>query len=197
MAEATQPDPYRTLVDKLWNDGTLGAGVRKAAKELYPNLTLPDEQIEPVVAPLKAENKALQERLDKIEKERAEERKANEETRSRQTLEQSLEAARTKYNLTADGFDKMVSRMKETSNFTDAEAAAAWVAQQTPPPKAPTPNWAPKSMNLFGTKDGRDEKFKLLHSDPMEYLDSELQEFVNNPDAYVEADRAAMNPAGW
>ncbi len=98
-----------------------------------------------------------------------------------------LDAARNKYNLTSDGFDKMVERMKTTGNYADAEASAAWVAQQTPPTKAPTPGWAPKSMNLFGTKDGRDEKFKLLHEDPMGFMDAELQEFVRDPDAYVAA----------
>ena len=37
----------------------------------------------------------------------------------------SIEAARNAYNLTDEGLDKMVARMKETGNYTDPDAAAA------------------------------------------------------------------------
>jgi hypothetical protein len=92
--------------------------------------------------------------------------------------------------LTSDGLDKMVERMKATKNYSDAEAAAAWVAQQMPAPAAPGPTWAPKSMDLFGTKNAN-EKYKALHADPLAFADAELMEFSRDPDKYVRETFAA------
>lgn len=169
----------RALVDKNWRDPKIGADFRKNAKEAYPDIAIPEDTVDPVVAPLKAQldsvteiNKALIERLDKKDKEETE----RAQTASMQT---ALENARKKFSLTDEGFDKMVSRMKETSNFSDAEAAAAWVAQTTPAPKtASGPSWAPQNLDLYGSKTVNDD-YKLLHTDTEAYFDQTVAKILD------------------
>lgn len=192
--DAPAIDPALTrakqLIDKLWSDGKVGKDVRAHAKEMFPDITLPDDQIEPTLAPLRAEAEEMRNELKAIREERAAEVKARDEARTQQNLEAALTAAGSKYHLTGDGFDKMVAHMKETGNYTDAEGAAAWVAQQTPPPQAPGPSWAPQDLNLFGTSE-RDEKLALLHRDPVKYQDAEIMEMLRDPDKYVRDTFAA------
>ncbi len=185
MAEATEAQ-IRALaaLEKLWNDGEVGSAVQKKVKEIFPDAKTNDDVFGPVVAPLRAENEKLAAKLAKIEEERAAERKATEEASMKRSLEESLQSAREKYQLTDEGFDKMVARMKEKGNYADADAAAAWVAKQTPPAPAAGPSWKPQSMNLFGSKK-YDEALADLHRDPQEYMDNQLAQFVADPDAYV------------
>jgi len=185
MPEATEAQ-VRALaaLERLWNDGDVGPALQKKIKEIYPDAKTNDDVFGPVVAPLKAENEKLTKRLEKFEEERAAEKKAAEESSMKRTLEESLASARKAYNLTDEGFDKMVARMKETGNYVDAESAAAWVASKTPPAPVAGPSWKPQAMNLFGSKK-YDEAMADLHRDPAEYMDNQLAEFVRDPDAYV------------
>ena len=80
MAEATQAQIRAAeLLEQLWSDGEIGEKVRRAAKAKFPDAKIIDDTVAPFVAPLRAENVMLRERLDKIEKARAEERMAWEE----------------------------------------------------------------------------------------------------------------------
>jgi hypothetical protein len=174
------------LADALLKDSTLGSAARAKAKEMFPDkgIVFPEDRFEPYMAPLKSENDALKARIDAMEtRDREREAKAADDA-VRQNLEQGITNARAKYSLTAEGFDLMTQRMKETENFTDPEAAAAWVAMQAPKPKDPGPGWAPKSLDLFGSKN-YDEQWKQLHDNPEEYQDQQLRQFVADPDAYV------------
>ena len=112
------------LLEQLWLDGDIGEKIRKAAKAKFPDAKILDDTVAPFVAPLKAENAALKERLDKMEADRAAEREAAEKHSAQTNLESALARARQDYNLTDEGFDKMVARMKETGNYADADAAA-------------------------------------------------------------------------
>ena len=185
MAEATEAQ-IRALaaLEASWNDPEIGPGLQKKVKSLFPDAKTNDDVFGPVVAPLKAENEKLAQKLAKIEEERAAERKAAEEATMKRSLDDALTEARQKYNLTEEGFDKMVSRMKETGNYADAEAAAAWVASKTPPAPVAGPSWKPQAMNLFGAKKF-DEALAELHRDPQEYMDNQLAQFVSDPDGYV------------
>ena len=169
----------KALVDKSWKDPKIGAEFRKSAKETFSDIVIPEDTVDPVVAPIRAEldsvkemNKALLERLDKKDKD---------ETERAQTvsMENALANARKKYSLTDEGFDKMVARMKETSNFTDAEAAAAWVSSNEPAPK-PTggPSWAPQNLDLYGSKTAN-EDYKLLHTDTEAYFDQTVAQILS------------------
>lgn len=175
------------IFNEVFNDATSEAGkaLRAKAKEKNPALRLPEDAVEPLVAPFREENAALKARLDAMEAERAEEKKTREDDAAKSNLEAALAGARQRFNLTDEGFDKMVARMKETGNYGDAEAAAAWVAQQTPPPQAPGPYLGPQNIDLFGSSE-KDERFALLHQDPGgKFLDREFTDFIADPDKYV------------
>lgn len=170
------------LVNALWNDADVGAKIRSTAKARY-NIQLPDDAIDPVVAPLRKQ-------VEELSKSLAEEREAKKkrddeeaEAKQRQKIEDTIHSARQKYRLTQEGFEKMIKRMQDAQNYTDAEAAAAWVVSNEPPPTTPIPAWAPKSLDMKGNLDA--EMVKLLHSDPRGYEDAQLTEFFKDPDKYT------------
>lgn len=169
----------KALVDKNWKDPKIGAEFRKSAKESFPDITIPEETFDPVVAPVKAELEETRSQLAKaLERLDAREKKEVEDGQTA-AMERALSAARTKYSLTDEGFDKMTARMKETSNFTDAEAAAAWVASNTPAPKSTNgPSWAPQDLDLYGSKTQNDD-YKLLHTDTEAFFDQTVQQILS------------------
>ena len=180
-----QVDRVRDAFNKLWADTDLGPQVRKKVKELYPDVALPEDAAEPVVAPLRAQLDRLEAENAKMREEREAEKAAAAERSAQQSINDRLDAARKRFNLTEEGFDMMVAHMKETQNYTDAEGAAAWVVQQTPPPKPTGPYLGPQNINLFGTAE-KDERFALLHKDPMgAFLDQEFRDFTADPDKYI------------
>ncbi|HEY4355945.1 MAG TPA: hypothetical protein VGN16_09375 [Acidobacteriaceae bacterium] len=174
------------LVDKLWADKSpTGAAVRKQAKELFPEITIPDEQAELAVAPLQAKLEKTEADLQKLLEKVSARDKADDDMRAESAMSMKLQSARKNFGLTDAGYDKMVERMKETGNFSDAEAAAAYVVSQMPKPApSSSPSWLPEAANLFGTQQ-RDEQFEALHKDPRKYMDDQLREFARDPDAYV------------
>ena len=188
MAEATAAQIRAAeLLETLWHDGEIGERIQKAAKAKWDDVKTTGEAFAPIVAPLKAGQDALAAELKAIREERAAERNANEDRGNevqKKTFQASLEDARKSYNLTEEGFDKMVERMKTTSNYSDPEAAAAWVASKTPPVRVDGPTFGPQSLNLYGSQKA-DENMASLHRDPQRYMDEQLSEFVRDPDRYV------------
>ena len=173
----------RALAETLWTDKELGAKVQARAKEMFPDVKTNEDVFSPVLNPLREENAAMAKRLEAMQEKLAAREKAEEKTQ-RVSLEKQLDAARKNFNLTDEGFDKMVARMKETGNYSDADAAAAWVASKAPPAAVAGPTWKPQSMDLFGIKN-HDESMAALHRDPVGYQDAQLAEFVSDPDKYV------------
>jgi hypothetical protein len=154
MAEATQAQIRAAeLLEQLWSDGEIGEKVRRAAKAKFPDAKIIDDTVAPFVAPLRAENVMLRERLDKIEKARAEERMAWEEHSAKTMIEQAIDKARRDYSLTEDGIDKAVARVKEMGVSGDVgvavDAAAAWVASKTPPTAPAGPTWRSQDLDLL------------------------------------------------
>ncbi len=169
------------LINDLWNDGEVGAALRKKAKEKFADVRIPEDSVDPIVAPLKKELDEMRAEL-KAEREKvAKDKEADAESKTKQTIEDAIKSAREAYHLTDEGFDKMVARMKEKSSL-DAEAAAAWVISKEPPPPAPGPSWRPKYLDLKGSDA---ELAKLLHSDHEAYEDKVLGDFFKDPDGFV------------
>ena len=188
MAELT-PEHERALalVNNLWNDEDLGLKLQEKAKAQFPEIRTSAEAYAPLKAQFEAQIAAQKKQLDEMREERAAERKAAEEKAAemqKKSFEQQINAARDSYNLTDEGFDKMVARMKETGNYTDPDAAAAWVASKTPPAPVSGPTFGPQDLNFFGSSK-QDEKMAALHRDPQRYMDMELTEFSRDPDRYV------------
>jgi hypothetical protein len=174
----------KELIDALWNDGEVGKKIQAAAKAKWDDIRTTDDIMSPIVEPHLNKMKALEEKYEKLLEERLEEKRAAEDERVKLKLEEQLEKARRDYNLTEEGFNQMVDRMKATGNYSDAEAAAAYVASKAPPAKVAGPTWAPQDLDLFGSKN-RNDALVELHRDPMGYMDSQLTEFVSDPDKYV------------
>jgi hypothetical protein len=189
MSETGQVDPAKraqALVDKLWGDkSATGAAVRKAAKEMYPDITIPDEQAEIAAAPIKAEMEEIKGQLKTALDRLTAREKADDDMRVENDLAVKITSAAREFGLTESGKNKMMERMKETGNYTDAQAAAAYVVSQMPKP-APSnsPSWLPEAANLFGSQQ-REEQFESLHKDPRKYMDDQLREFARDPDKYV------------
>ena len=177
---------YRSkeLIDALWNDGEVGKKIQAAAKAKWNDVKTTEDMISPIVEPHLVKLRAMEEKYERILEERLEEKRANEDERVKVKLEEQLEKARRDYNLTEEGFNQMIDRMKSTGNYSDAEAAAAYVASKAPPAKVAGPTWAPQDLDLFGSKN-RNDALVELHRDPMGYMDSQLTEFVSDPDKYV------------
>jgi len=177
---------YRSkeLIDALWNDGEVGKKIQAAAKAKWNDVKTTEDMISPIVEPHLVKLRAMEEKYERILEERLEEKRANEDERVKVKLEEQLEKARRDYNLTEEGFNQMIDRMKSTGNYSDAEAAAAYVASKAPPAKVAGPTWAPQDLDLFGSKN-RNDALVELHRDPMGYMDSQLTEFAADPDKYV------------
>ena len=140
--------------------------------------------IEPEVSELRKALEASNEQLAKaVERMNARDR-ADEEAKVLREMEASVSTAVGKYGLTEEGRAKMLERMKETRNYTDVEAAAAYVAHNAPPSPSSGPSWLPRKTNFYGSADP-DETFKKLHTDPAGFLDEELARFTRDPNAYA------------
>jgi hypothetical protein len=186
-SERAQAANYRNLVSKVWDDPNLGGPVRKLAKEMFPDLRLPEDTIAPALAPLLKQNEELAARLKELADDRASEKKAREDKEKADRdadFETRLKAARDKYKLTDEGFDKMVARMKETGNYTDPFAAAAFIVSENPPPAEVGPVFGPGDLNFAGSATV-DPKYELLHRNPERYFDNEVRTMLQNPKAYV------------
>ena len=177
---------YRSkeLIDALWNDGEVGKKIQQAAKAKWNDIKTTDDVMSPIIEPHMNKLRAMEAKYEKLLEERLDEKRANEDERVKVKLEEQLEKARREYNLTEEGFNQMIDRMKSTGNYSDAEAAAAYVASKAPPAKVAGPTWAPQDLDLFGSKN-RNDALVELHRDPMGYMDSQLSEFVSDPDKYV------------
>ena len=174
------------LIRELTSDPTLGAQVRAKVKERFSDVSFIEDRIDPAVATLQArldEEAAARRALEATIAER--DQKAADAARAND-MQAALSKARADYRLTDEGFDLMVQRMKDTGNFTDAEAAAAWAASKNPVVKAPSTAYlGPQNVNFFGAAE-YNEDMKLLHKDPSGlFIDNEMNKFLADPDQYT------------
>lgn len=189
MTEATTPAAETAeqraakLVDALWADTSpAGKAVRAKAKELFPDVTTPEDTLAPVIAPMQAALEEMREKFEKAEEARQASEAARAESDAKVDMSARLNAAADRVGLTGDGLDKMVARMHETKNYTDPEAAAAWVAQQTPPTVVPKAQWGDRHLDFVGSKNKvDDELFRQLHTDPLGYQDNMLAAYAADP----------------
>ena len=175
------------LMEKLWGSADLGPTIRKIAKETFPDIRVPEELVDPVVAPLRQENEALKKRFNELAAKFEAREQKDAESQTFKELEAAVNRAVEKFGLTDEGRAAMLDRMKETKNFTDVEAAAAFIAHSKPPKVSEGPSWASSAqkMNLFGSAEP-DEQYKRLHINPEGYMEDELRTFARDPDKYVQ-----------
>lgn len=175
----------RAVMDKAWDSKETGSDFRKLLKKVDPNLRVPEDIADSVIAPVNARAEAAekaaketQERLDKF----LAESKDKEDTA---TLRSELTAAQKKFGLDDEAMAKVMTRMKDKAN-PDVEAAAAWVAAQVPKPQPIADHGISSiSADLFGTTK-QEDAFKDLHTggDPFKpggWFDKEAAKILNEP----------------
>jgi hypothetical protein len=188
VTDAASQDQHKQRMEELfatlWNDADLGPKVRAKAKEKWSDITLPEDQVAGPLNELRSQNETLAKQLKEMQERQEARDKEEADRKAIQTMTEGIDRAVREFNLTDDGRAKMMERMKGTGNYGDPEAAAAWVAHQTPPQDIKGPTFGAQHMNLFGSAEP-DEKYRQLHTNPEKYMDAELNEFLKNPDKYV------------
>jgi hypothetical protein len=183
----------RALLDAAWTNPELRPGLRKLIKEKFPDHPVIDDQFDAISAPLKAQIDAQSAKIDELLgtlKQRDEDAAKREAERRDQDYEANLRAARQKFALTDEGFEQMVARMKATGNYTDPDAAAAYVVSQAPPAIPSGPMYGSGYVNFANSAEVSDDaRYKLLHSGqdgPAKYLEAEIRDcFGPNGKDYV------------
>lgn len=175
----------KSLMDKAWDSKETGSPLRKLLKQIDPNLKVPEDIADSVIAPVNARAEAAEkaaketsERLDKF----LAETKDKDDTA---TLRKDLAAAQKKFGLDDEGLTKVMQRMKDKNN-PDVESAAAWVASSAPKPQPISDHGITSlSADLFGTTKA-DDQYKELQTggDPFKpggWFDREANKILNEP----------------
>lgn len=184
----------RKLLASVYQDPNLRGGIRDHIKKHFPDRHLIDDDVEAATGPIRKELEKLQKQNEELlanfkkrdeneDKSRKEQQDADYATR--------LHSARRQFNLTDEGFDQMVARMKETGNYTDPMAAAAYIVSQAPPALPPGSLYGTNISTFAGHGEpAADQDYKLLHSGldgPARYLEKHIRDaFGPNGKAYVE-----------
>jgi hypothetical protein len=169
------------LFNKLWDDPTHGAAVKRSAKAIDPSLRIPEIDVaEPLLAPInekltatEAANAKLAEQMEALKQERADEKDLDK-------LVKSLASAQKRYRLTDDGMEEVKKIMTERG-IADPMAAAAYVVSEIEPAKPVTgTNFGPTDANIYSI-DGssKDDSTALLHRDPVKWQDQEISNILH------------------
>lgn len=189
------------LNNELWNDPIHGMKIKEIVKEKYPNANIPEvdvvrsskkseTEILTKVEEVKKETVARIEAFEKSQKER-DERESN--AKIEKSFADEIEATKKKYQLTAEGMEKVFSRMKEKNN-PDVESAAAWVTDHEPKQDPlMNSNYSPSNIDLYGASSG-DKEFEEInkHAFDGKWFDKEVrkinEDFVNGRGGLYGAD---------
>lgn len=179
------------LVETMFLDPELGAKAHGFAAKLFPdikphpNTIIRQTVVEPEIASIREQNKSLEEKLAKALERLDARDKHDEEQKTLEEMRTSVKSAVSKYALTPEGEQKMLDWMRENKVY-NAEAAAAVVVHNAPPPAASGPSWAPRKNDFYGSASGKDEAFAELQKDPSgTFLDAEIGKFLKDPDQYA------------
>src|SRR5580658_6777137 len=99
----TEAERAKALIDKLWADTTLGPQVRRAAKEMYPEINTPEDQLDPIIAPFKAQVEALTADLAKERADREGREIADANARAELAMRNEFEQAKSRFRLNEAG----------------------------------------------------------------------------------------------
>ena len=181
------------LVESLFYDAdpAVAKAAREKAKAMFPDITLPSERLAPDLAPLKADYDALKGQFDALQTKLTDDATAKEtaaQAERAKDLESRINSARQAHGFSDEYYNKMLDRMRETGNYGDPEAAAAYIAAGIPKPvdlKGPT--WSPDALNYAGSA-VEDESLALLHTNAEAWEQKELAEaFKDLPRFTAEA----------
>lgn len=175
------------LMDSLWNDPKYGLKIKEFTKEKFPNANIPEVDTikhvrkteEDLRTSMSADKKAVEDLISGFRKEREDEKSVEKEARETARFQNDVEATKKKYQLSAEGMEKVFARMHEKNN-PDVEAAAAWVTDHEQAAKPlEQPGYGSQSMdfqNSFNSTQ-EDKDWELLNKDPfdMKFADQEIR----------------------
>ena len=177
------------IVNRLWNDRSgVGDKIKAAAKELFPDVTIPPDPTDEAIAPLKAELDALKTTLAERDAKEAEAQQAALEKATETEFMAKLNAAKSEFRLSDAGVEAVVARMKETGNYTDPQAAAAYVLKdERPVDTAGSAMLGPQAVDFMGKMAAEDQdRLKLLYQDPDgAFIDYEIAKMAADPQGYA------------
>ena len=190
----------RDLIARAWSDPNLRPGLKAHVKAVMPDYRLPDDDFEVLTAPIRQQNEALAKQVgdlvETLKKRDEDAAKRDQEHRDAQYAER-FEAACQRFNLTDEGRQKVIDRMKETGAYGDPLAAAAYIVSQEPPAAPTGALWGNNTLNFAASAEKSDtERYKLLHSGldgPGKYLEAEIRDaFGPNSKEYVAREMGKM-----
>ena len=171
------------LLNTMADHPERGVEFKRMAKSVDGTLNFADlETADRIQKPLQEKLSATEKRLAELEASRDQDKLEREQRQQVRALNDDVDQAAKRFGLTADGRSKMTARMQEKGNL-DAEAAAAWVAAQTPKgsPSEGNGTFAPAALNLFGSAE-KDDSMAALHTDPVRWQDAEIHKIMQeNP----------------
>lgn len=151
------------FVESIWNDPQLNMEAKALIKKKYPNLAIPEYDLEQRVAQRLNEERTAREKVE-VERKQIEDKKKFDELRSE---------TQKKYGFTDDAMNDMEKMMVER-NVGDYEVAAQYVASKEPKPSDATfqdqywhhdkrPGWGEITKDPEGW--ARSEILKTLHNE--------------------------------
>src|ERR1700733_10386092 len=163
------------LNNDLWNDPTIGPKVKELVKDKYPQANIPEvdalrtarKSETDILAKVEATKKETFDRLDAFEKAQKEKEEKDSNAKAEREFASEMDATKKKYQLTDEGMEKVIARMR-AKNSPDVEAAAAWVTDHEPK-QAPISGSGghDASFNPFGSKDSSTDKaWEILNKNP-------------------------------
>jgi len=186
-ARLNQLEGINKLTSELWNDPKIGMKVKQLTKEKFPNANIPEvdaineihKSESELVTRVEAKEKAIDEKISAWEKKQQEKEAKEIDDRETSRFESEVQATKKKYQLSAEGMEKVFARMKEKNN-PDVEAAAAWVTDHEQAAKPlDQPGYGSQSMDFQNSfNSAQDDKdWEMLNKNPwdMKFADQEIR----------------------
>lgn len=176
------------MTNDLWNDDKIGMALKERWKEKHPEANIPEVVVaqstrkveQELLAKVEAKEKAVDDKISAWEKKYQDKEEAETNKKAEEKFASEVDETKKKYQLTAEGMEKVFARMKEKNN-PDVEAAAAWVTDHEikAKPVSNSSAYTPSDMNLYGSSQG-DEEWKELNKNPIKYGDRVLNEMATD-----------------
>lgn len=154
-----------TLFDQIWNAPDVGAQVRRKAKELRPQIQIPDEH--PIVTEARAQRAEIETKLTGLETAFNDYRTAAETKSAETRLRTQLGEVQDRFKFTDEAMANVVKTMQDRQ-LADPEAAALLYREslpKSPPSSANNRLFSDNKADMFGTTK-QDEAWEKLHTDP-------------------------------
>jgi uncharacterized protein (UPF0147 family) len=163
-ADYAQQQALLKLFDQVWNDPNVGQNVRRRAKELRPEINIPDDH--PVAKEARTKIEGLETQVNSLQTMLTEYKSAGQQEKAEAALRKQLGDVQAKFKFTDDGMAKVIETM-QSRQLADPEAAALIYRESIPkaPPQSPTARMFDTKADMWGTTK-RDEQWEKLHVDP-------------------------------